>query len=132
MVQPQNHREKSSQESSDKDKLWKKGLWFCNMLGRKKQILIGTNPKIQTHKTHCLMLSILYLEFLWPLTCNTSFLIQYPLFWMVFSSFNWQSPCIPPTSSISCHPIGYRVLWIIPHTHFVNLSLHSLYPKIHV
>jgi len=28
------------------------------MLGRKKQILIGTNPKIQTHKTHCLMLSI--------------------------------------------------------------------------
>ena len=78
------------------------------------------------------MLSILYSELLWPLTCNMSFLIQYPLFWMMFSSFNWQSPCVPPTSSICCHPIGYRVLWIIPYTHYVNLSLHSLYSKIHV
>ena len=41
---------------------------------------------------------------------SMTFLIQYSLFWMVFSSFNWQSPCIAPTSSICCHPIGYRVL----------------------
>lgn len=55
-VQPQNHKKKGSQENVDEDQL-RKRLIILND-GREKQLLILRNPKFQTHKIHCLILSV--------------------------------------------------------------------------
>lgn len=55
-VQPQNHK-KGSQENEDETYLRKRLLVLHN--ASEKQILILRNPEIQTHKTHCPILSVL-------------------------------------------------------------------------